>query len=118
MWLDVLFFYNNFNFNNMTLIVLFNLKNDAAAQDYEHWANTVDVPTVKRLDSVDDFKVYKMAGLLGSEVPAPFQYVEIIEVNDPEMLGQEIASETMQRVAAEFQTFADNPVFMVAGQIA
>jgi len=102
----------------MTLIVLFNLKEGASVQDYEHWANTVDVPTVKRLDSVDDFKVFKMAGILGTDEPAPYHYVEIIEVNDPDMLGQEIASETMQRVAAEFQTFADQPIFMIAGQIA
>jgi hypothetical protein len=102
----------------MTLIVLFNLKEGASAQDYEHWANSVDVPTVKHLNSVDEFKVFKMAGLLGSDLPSPYQYVEIIEVNDPDLLGQEIAAETMQRVAAEFQTFADQPIFMIASQIA
>jgi hypothetical protein len=102
----------------MTLIVLFNLKDSQAAPAYEQWASTVDIPTVKRLQSIDDFRLFKTSGVLGSENPAPYQYVEILEVNDPEQLGQEIATETMQQVAAAFQNFADQPIFMIAGQIA
>lgn len=102
----------------MTLIVLFNLKDADAASKYENWAQTVDVPTVKRLTSVDDFKVFKTAGVLGTDQKAPFQYVEIIEVNNPDQLGKDVSSETMQNVARQFQEFADNPCFMIANQIA
>ena len=102
----------------MTIIVLFNLKEGTAAEKYENWAQTVDVPTVKRLDSISDFKVFKTSGVLGSDVQAPYQYVEILEVNDIDQLGSDTSSETMKKVAAQFQEFADNPIFMVAGQIA
>jgi hypothetical protein len=102
----------------MTLIVLFNLKDGSAAELYEQWAQTVDVPTVKRLQSIDDFKVFKTSGVLGSESSAPYQYVEIIEVNDTDQLGKDISSDEMQKVAAQFQAFADNPCFMIASQFA
>ena len=100
------------------LVVLFNLKDEAARAAYEKWAQNTDVPTVKGLSSVDDFKVYRMNTLMGTESPSPYQYCEVIEVNDMGKLGEEVATETMQRVAGEFQGFADNPIFIVSEQIA
>lgn len=100
------------------LVVLFNLKDDASQEAYEKWAQTTDVPTVKGLNSVEDFKVYRLGNLMGTEDESPYQYCEVIDVNDLTLLGEEVASETMQRVAAEFQEFADNPTFIIAEQIA
>lgn len=100
------------------LVVLYNLKDEASKEAYEKWAQNTDVPTVKGLTSVDEFKVFRLEGLMGSEAAPPYQYVEVIEVNDMDGLGKEIATETMQRVAAEFQEFADNPIFIVSEQCA
>ena len=100
------------------LVVLFNLKNEAAKDAYEHWAKTTDVPTVKNLSSVNDFRVYRMGNLMGTEEKGPYQYCEIIDVNDMEKLGAEVGTEIMQKVAAEFQEFADNPIFIVSEQFA
>lgn len=101
-----------------TLIVLFNLKEGASASEYEAWANRKDVPTVKSLSSVDDFKVFRSSGILGTNATAPYQYVEIIEVNDMNQLGIDISSEKMQVIAAEFDAFAENPTFILAVQSA
>lgn len=101
-----------------TLIVLFNLKAGITAQDYEKWAQTTDVPTVKGLKSIDDFKIYQTEMLLGSDSKPPYQYVEVIDVKDMGVFGQEIGTELMKKVAAEFQTFADNPLFILANQVA
>lgn len=100
-----------------TIVVLFNLKPGVSPSDYEEWARTTDLPTVTRLPSVDDFAVLRTTGLLGSEAPAPFQYVELLRVNDMEQLGTDVSSETMQKVAGEFQQFADNPQFMLTENI-
>lgn len=100
-----------------TLIVLFNLKSSADQQAYEAWAKTTDIPTAGGLKSVDEFKVFKTAGVLMSEQAPPYQYVEIIQVNDMNQFGQDVATETMQKVAAEFQTFADQPIFMLTNEI-
>ncbi len=100
------------------LVVLFDLQDDAAQEAYEKWAKSTDVPTVKGLQSVDEFKVYRMDSIMGSKQAPPFRYCEVIDINDMEGLGSELASETMKRVASEFQAFALNPVFMISEQIA
>jgi hypothetical protein len=101
-----------------TLIVLFNLKDDASVQAYEEWARTTDVPTVTSLPSVESFVVHRVGGLFGSDAPAPYQYVELIEVRDLDGLVTDVSTEQMQAVSAQFQTFADAPVFMLAERFA
>ena len=100
-----------------TLVVLFNLKKDVDAAIYEDWARNTDLKTVRTLNSVDRFEVYRASGLLMSEDPSPYAYVEIIDVNDMEVFGGEVSTETMQKVAAEFQGFADNPMFILTNSI-
>lgn len=101
----------------MLIVVLFNLKPDASADAYENWARTTDIPNVNALGSVSNFSVLRTTGLLGSDDPAPYQYVELLDVADMEGLGADVSSETMQRVAEEFQAFADNPAFMLTESI-
>ena len=100
------------------LVVLFNLKDQAAKDAYEKWAQTTDVPTVKGLNSIDDFKVYRMNSVMGSDDAPPYQYCEVLDINSMEGLGPELETETMKRVAGEFQAFADAPIFMISDQIA
>ena len=99
------------------LIVLFNLKKGARKRDYEKWAKTTDLPTVKKLDSIDDFRLYKCKSLLMGDGKPPYQYCEIIEVNDMEKFGADIGTRKMKKVAKEFQGFADNPIFIMSDQI-
>ena len=96
------------------VIVLFNIKPDASVADYEAWARDRDVLAVTGLGSVDDFQVYRTNGLLGSADPAPYQYVELIEVNDMEAFGRDLAVPIMQEVGVEFQRFAESITFMLA----
>ena len=99
------------------IVVLFNLQNDADVNAYEAWAKSTDLPIVNNLDSIDRFDVYKTTGLLGSDATAPYQYVEWLTINDMDKFGSEIGSDTMQKVAAEFQTFADSPLFITLEEI-
>ena len=100
------------------LIVLFNLKDDTSKEIYEQWARETDVPTVKGLASVKDFKVYGLDQLMGTGGAAPYAYIEVIDIHDMDQLGKDISTERMQEVAAQFQSFADNPLFIVGAQIA
>ena len=97
----------------MLIVVLFNLKADAAPDAYENWAKTTDIPTVNALGSVSSFSVVRTTGLLGKDEAAPYQYVELLEVADMEKFGEEVSTDTMRSVAAEFQAFADNPQFIL-----
>ena len=94
------------------IIVLFNLKSGVEPETYEAWARSTDLPIVRGLKSIGGFDVYKAKGLLGGGA-TPYQYVEMILVKDMEIFGQDAASPTMQRVAGEFRTYADNPTFIV-----
>jgi hypothetical protein len=100
-----------------TLVVLFNLRAGVDPAVYEKWARTTDLPVVKSLGSVSRFDVYRSSGLFGSGNPAPYSYVEIIDVIDMDRFGSELGSELMRRVAAEFQSFADNPVFILTSKL-
>ena len=96
-----------------TIVVLFNLKADADVAAYEAWARNTDLPMVNGLGSVDQFRVLRATGLLGTDQTPPYQYVELIEVPDMEAFGADVASATVQRVAGEFQQFADQPMFII-----
>jgi hypothetical protein len=99
------------------LVVLFNLKDGVDPSEYEAWAQSTDLPIVRGLDSIESFSVYRTSGLLGSDAKPPYQYVEVIDIGDMARFGEEVASDTMQRVAAEFQERADNPLFISAESI-
>ena len=95
------------------IVVLFNLKPGIDVGEYEQWARSTDLPIVNGLPSVDRFTVHKAAGLLGTEDPSPYAYVEILDVNDMETFGADVATDTMRKVAGEFQSFADAPLFIL-----
>lgn len=96
----------------MRILVLFNLKPGTDPAAYEQWARTTDIPGVRALGSVADFQVYRITGLLGSDAPAPFAYAEVIDVADMAAFGADVATDSVQKVAAEFQAFADSPLFL------
>lgn len=99
------------------IVALFNLKPGISASQYEDWAKSTDLPTVKGLKSVDTFEVFRSAGLLGSDAAPPYRYIEIIDVHDMDAFGAEVGSETMQKVAGEFQAMADDLVFILTEKL-
>jgi hypothetical protein len=101
-----------------TLIVLFNLKAGVSVSEYEAFARDRDVPTVSALKSVDSFTVYRSSGLLGSDLKPPFAYVEMIEVNHLDGLFAELQTEIMTEIAGIFQSYADQPIFMLTDKFA
>lgn len=99
------------------ILVLFNLKDGVSVADYETWAKTVDIPTVNGLGAIEKFEVFKTTGLLFSEEKPPYQYFETLDILDMDKFGEEAGSETMQKVAAEFQGMASDLVFMTTEQL-
>lgn len=100
-----------------TIVVLFNLKPGASFADYEQWARAKDIPTVRSLGSVADFRVLKMGNLLGTETPSPYQYCELIEVKDMDAFFADLGNEAVQEGAKVFNSFADSPLFIVSNPI-
>lgn len=99
------------------ILVLFNLKPDADVAAFEKWARERDIPTVRSLGSVNNFEVLRQEKLLFGDAKPPYQYAEIIDVKDMDAFGKDVSSEAVQKGAAEFQAFADNPIFIVCSQL-
>ncbi len=98
------------------VVVLFNLKAGVDVAEYENWARARDLPNVNALDSVEGFRVLRTRGLLNGS-PAPYQYVELIEINSLDAFRADVKSELMQSVAQEFRRYADAPQFIVADDL-
>jgi hypothetical protein len=99
------------------LIVLFNLKAGASPDAYETWARRTDIPTVRGLKSNGGYDVFKALSVRNSDKSPPYQYVEMISITDMDQFGQDVATDTMRKVAGEFREFADNPIFVVAEKL-
>ena len=89
------------------IIALFNLKPGVRVSDYETFARGVDLPTVNGLKSIRKFEVFKATGVLGSDAPSPYRYIEIIDVRDMGQFGEDVASPVMTKIATDFQGMAD-----------
>lgn len=99
------------------ILVLFNLKSGVNSSEYEAWAKSDDIPTVKALGSVKDFHVLRSASVLGSEAVPPYKYFEIIDVQDMDKFFADISTDAVQKGAAKFAEYADNPIFIVTDDI-
>jgi hypothetical protein len=95
-----------------TMIVLVNLKEGVSPEDYERWILDSYAPAVKNLPSVEDWRDYRVSGLLGSDAAPPYRYVVTLDVNDPEQLGRDMAGEEMQRLFSELHGLADTTQIM------
>lgn len=100
-----------------TVIVLFNLKSGVSREEFETWARTSDIPLVSALPSMQAFDVLRASGLLIGEGKSPYEYIEIMRIPDMEAFGKDLADPAVQAGAAQFQQYADNPLFILAGAI-
>jgi DNA-binding Lrp family transcriptional regulator len=90
-----------------TMIVLVKLKEGVDPEDYERWILDSYAPAVRDLPSVEDWRDYRVSGLLGSDASPPYQYVVTLDVKDLDQLGRDMAGEEMQRLFSELHDLAD-----------
>ena len=90
-----------------TMIVLVNLKEGVSPEDYERWILESYAPAVKSLPSVEDWRDYRVNGLLGSDAAPPYRYVVTLELSDPGLLGEDVRGEEMQRLISELHELAE-----------
>lgn len=91
----------------MRIFALFNLKSGVSPEAYTEWAKTVDLPTVNALSSIDSFRVFRSTGLLGSDATPPYQYIEVLDINEMDQFGQDVSAAAMQEIAAAFGEMVD-----------
>ncbi len=89
------------------MIVLVDLKEGVAPEDYERWVTESYAPAARALPSVGDWRNHRVNGLLGSDAAPPYGYVVTLEIEDLEQLGRSMAGEEMQRLLGELHDFAE-----------
>jgi len=85
------------------MIVLVNLKEGIAPEEYERWLEERYVPAILQLDSVDEWYGYRVGG--GGE--PPYDYVVSVAINDLEQLGRDMEGERVQRLLGELGQYVD-----------
>lgn len=101
----------------MRIIVLFNLKPGVTVESYEKWARETDIPGVRALKSVSGYHVQRATGILGTDQPSPYAYIEIIEIADMAAFGEEASGPAVQALAADMRNYADDPVFITTDDL-
>jgi hypothetical protein len=90
-----------------TLVVLLKLKSGVDPQEYEGWAREHDAPTALARPSIAEWSLYRSQGLIGADGTGPFDYIEIVQVNDTDQMAEDMAGEAIQRMAAQLGDYAD-----------
>ncbi|GGI83338.1 hypothetical protein GCM10007973_19790 [Polymorphobacter multimanifer] len=101
----------------MRMFVMFNLKPGVEVADYEEWTKTRDMPNVRSLMSIKDFRVFGVTGLFGSDAKPPFQYVEVIDIVEIDEFLKDIDTPAMKEVTGEFEKWTDSPVFLTTNEL-
>lgn len=91
----------------MRIFALFNLKPGVDRDAYTQWARTVDLPTVNGLPSIASFRLFETTGLLGSDAAPPYSHIEVLDIADMDQFGRDVATQTMQSIAAAFAEMVD-----------
>ncbi len=94
------------------MIVLVNLKEGVSPEDYERWILESYAPAVRDLASVEDWRDYRVSGLLGSDAAPPYRYVVTLELSDPRELGRDMQREDMQGLFSELHGLAETAQLM------
>jgi hypothetical protein len=89
------------------MIVLVNLKENVAPEEYERWLDERYVPAVLDLPSVDGWRGHRVGGLAEGGGEPPYEYIVSVEINDLEQLGRDMESEQVQTLLGELGQYAE-----------
>jgi hypothetical protein len=90
-----------------TMIVLVNLKDEVAPEEYERWLEERYVPAILGLASVDEWRGHRVGGLAEASGESPYGYIVTVEINDLEQLGKDMESERVQMLLGELGRYAE-----------
>ena len=90
-----------------TMVVLVNLKEDVAPEEYERWLKERYIPAILDLASVDECRGYRVNSPPESGGDPPYEYVVSVGINDLEQLGRDMESERVQQLLGELDRYAD-----------
>ena len=86
-----------------------NLQPGVKAEDYERWVREVDYVLAKEIPSIINYRVYHIKGACLGDDPAPYDYVEIVEITDIDVYRHEIRNHAAaEKIIAEIRNYVES----------
>ncbi len=92
------------------------LRQGASSADYERWVREVDYPTARALPPIASYVVAKMAATLDGQ-PAPYDYIERVEITDLDDYRAALADPSMATFAKEWSSHISESVAVFGEEI-
>jgi hypothetical protein len=108
-----------------TLFAVYNLKENAKAEDYDKYLVETKIPGVRGAPWCSDFKTWKVDNVLGpavsepeGELPAesPYQYVAKIEVSDLDAMLEFLGTDAGKEFVKSWSIYIDPTAIFTMGQ--
>jgi TPP-dependent pyruvate/acetoin dehydrogenase alpha subunit len=79
------------------------------AEDYERWVREVDYVLAKKIPSIVRYRVYRINGACLGDDPAPYDYVEMVEITDIDVYRHEIRNHpAAEKIIAEIRQYVES----------
>jgi hypothetical protein len=92
------------------------LRPGASGADYERWVREVDYPTARSLPPIKSYVVAKMAATLDGQ-PAPYDYIERVEITDLDDYRAALADPSMEAFANEWSSHIGESIAVYGEEI-
>lgn len=94
------------------LITGLKLKDGVTPQEYERFAAEVDKPTCEReIPSIRAWHVHRVVADDGA-APAPFDYVEVVQLTDLDQFAEDLESPVVARLGAGLEPLVEEPTLI------
>lgn len=92
------------------------LRPSASSAAYERWVREVDYPTARSLPPIRSYVVSKLAAALDGQ-PAPYDYIERVEITDIDDYRAALADPSMEAFAKEWSSHVGESIAVFGEEI-
>ena len=92
------------------------LRPGVKGEDYERWVREVDYPTARSLDTITSYVVARMQETLEGQ-PAPYDYIERVEITEIDAYRQELGDPKMGDFARQWSGFVGESIAVFGEEI-
>jgi hypothetical protein len=97
------------------ILILYKLKPGITREDLEHWLGTSSAPTLRGVQRLKDFTVYRTEKRVMDVGEPSIDYVELFDIPDiAGFVSEDIPSPALRRDMEEFRGFAQSPEYLLA----
>lgn len=93
-----------------TVFFLNKLHSGISPQDYEQWVRSVDYPTAASIPSIQEYRVWRIEGMLEGDESAPYQYIERAVITDLDAYRDDLKAPRLENFGKEWSSYVAESV--------